>query len=170
MTLAVPPPVSPMLAKLARDLPVGDDWLYEPKWDGFRCLAFRKGGTIALQSKSGQPLDRYFPEMVEAFGALPLKTFVLDGRAPRLAPDAPATARPGETMRVAVRTDEDVILLSVRLGDGAPVPLRWDPVERRSVGVVRVPATLHGPQELFFEAVDSAKNRGFARRAVLVQR
>src|SRR3712207_5861449 len=67
-----------MLARVAAKLPARG-WLYEPKWDGFRCLAFRQGDTVALQSKSGQPLDRYFPEMVEAFRGLPLKTFVLDG-------------------------------------------------------------------------------------------
>jgi ATP-dependent DNA ligase len=77
--LPVRPPFPPMEARPASRLPGGEGWLYEPKWDGFRCLAFRKGGTIALQSKSGQPLDRYFPEMVEAFGALPVRTFVLDG-------------------------------------------------------------------------------------------
>ena len=79
IALPVQPPFPPMEAKPASRLPGGAGWLYEPKWDGFRCLAFRKGKTVALQSKSGQPLDRYFPEMVEAFGALPLKTFALDG-------------------------------------------------------------------------------------------
>jgi ATP-dependent DNA ligase len=77
--LPVRPPYPPMEAKPAARLPSGEGWLYEPKWDGFRCLAFRKGDTVALQSKSGQPLDRYFPEMVEALGALPVKTFALDG-------------------------------------------------------------------------------------------
>ena len=52
---------------------------YEPKWDGFRCLAFRKGDEVLLQSKAGQPLGRYFPEMVEALLKLPAKQFVLDG-------------------------------------------------------------------------------------------
>ncbi len=77
--LPVHPPFPPMEARQAARLPPAGDWLYEPKWDGFRCLAFRKGGTVALQSKSGQPLDRYFPEMVEAFASLPVKTFALDG-------------------------------------------------------------------------------------------
>ena len=77
--LPVRPPYPPMEAKQAAKLPTGEGWLYEPKWDGFRCLAFRKGNTLALQSKSGQPLDRYFPELVEAFQALPVKTFALDG-------------------------------------------------------------------------------------------
>lgn len=77
--LPVRPPFPPMEAKAAERLPAAGDWLYEPKWDGFRCLAFRKGTELALQSKAGQPLDRYFPELVEAFRALPVKTFVLDG-------------------------------------------------------------------------------------------
>ncbi len=77
--LPVQPPFPPMEARSVARLPAGGGWLYEPKWDGFRCLVFRKGTTVALQSKSGQPLDRYFPELVAAFLALPVKTFVLDG-------------------------------------------------------------------------------------------
>ena len=65
-------------------------------------------------------------------------------------------------------TDDDVILLSARLGDGAPVPLRWDDGSRRSVGLLLVPASMVGTQEIFFEAVDAAKNRGFARARVEV--
>ena len=60
-------------------LPAGEGWLYEPKWDGFRCVAFRDGETVALQSKAGQPLTRYFPEVVEAVRALPVTRVVLDG-------------------------------------------------------------------------------------------
>ncbi len=77
--LPVRPPYPPMEARSAERLPTGGGWLYEPKWDGFRCLAFRQGGTVALQSKSGQPLDRYFPELVQAFLGLPVRAFVLDG-------------------------------------------------------------------------------------------
>src|SRR5436309_8264969 len=79
IALPIRPPYPPMEARSASRLPTGEGWLYEPKWDGFRCLAFRKGKTVALQSKHGQPLDRYFPELAAAFRALPLKTFVLDG-------------------------------------------------------------------------------------------
>ena len=60
-------------------IPTGPEWQYEPKWDGFRCLAFRDGDQVVLQSKGARPLGRYFPEIVEALLALPLKTFVLDG-------------------------------------------------------------------------------------------
>ena len=77
--LPLRPPYPPMEAASEDELPKGEGWLYEPKWDGFRCLAFRKGKTVLLQSKAGQPLGRYFPELVAALGALPLRTFVLDG-------------------------------------------------------------------------------------------
>jgi len=75
----IAPPLEPMLAKLATELPTGDGWLFEPKWDGFRCLAFRAGDDVLLQSKAGQPLARYFPELVQALRALPSRRFVLDG-------------------------------------------------------------------------------------------
>jgi ATP-dependent DNA ligase len=61
------------------EVPVGPEWQYEPKWDGFRCLVFRNGDTVTLQSKSGKPLTRYFPDMVEAVRAIDTKHFVLDG-------------------------------------------------------------------------------------------
>ena len=77
--LPVRPPYPPMEARLVGSLPAGDSWLYEPKWDGFRCLAFRSGAEVLLQSKAGQPLGRYFPELVDALRALPHDRFVLDG-------------------------------------------------------------------------------------------
>lgn len=77
--LSLPIPYPPMEATRADQLPAGDDWQFEPKWDGFRCLAFRNGHDVVLQSKAGQPLTRYFPELVEAFQALPHRAFVLDG-------------------------------------------------------------------------------------------
>ena len=61
------------------EVPAGPEWQYEPKWDGFRCLVFRDGDTVTLQSKSGKPLTRYFPDVVEAVRALDAKRFVLDG-------------------------------------------------------------------------------------------
>jgi ATP-dependent DNA ligase len=67
-----------MLARLARELPAGG-YLYEPKWDGFRCLVFRDGDEIDMRSRHGRPLARYFPELVEAFAALPEERFAVDG-------------------------------------------------------------------------------------------
>jgi ATP-dependent DNA ligase len=61
------------------EIPTGEEWQYEPKWDGFRCLVFRNGDKVELQSKSGQSLTRYFPELVEAMRSVKAKTFVLDG-------------------------------------------------------------------------------------------
>jgi ATP-dependent DNA ligase len=68
-----------MEAKSVEKLPAGDVWQYEPKWDGFRCIAFRDGNKVELQSKSGQPLARYFPEVAEALLKLKAKQFVIDG-------------------------------------------------------------------------------------------
>jgi ATP-dependent DNA ligase len=68
-----------MEARSVDALPEGDQWQYEPKWDGFRCLVFRDGDQVELQSKSGQPLERYFPDLVETLRRLKAKRFVLDG-------------------------------------------------------------------------------------------
>src|SRR3954452_4624453 len=70
---------APMEALLAAELPEGDGWQYEPKWDGFRCLARRDDAEITLTSKSGKPLGRYFPEVVEMLGSLKERQFLLDG-------------------------------------------------------------------------------------------
>ena len=79
MTLPLKQPFAPMEALSVDTIPEGKEWQYEPKWDGFRCLLFRDGDRIELQSKSGQSLTRYFPELVEAAAALKAKRFVLDG-------------------------------------------------------------------------------------------
>src|SRR4051794_23007330 len=73
------PPLPPMEALSVDEIPTGGEWQYEPKWDGFRCVAFRDGDKIELQSKSGQPLARYFPDLVAALLSLKAKRFVLDG-------------------------------------------------------------------------------------------
>src|SRR5690242_2934947 len=72
-------PFSPMEATTVDEIPTGDQWQYEPKWDGFRCIAFRRDKKITLQSKSGKPLTRYFPEVVEDLAKLKATDFVLDG-------------------------------------------------------------------------------------------
>lgn len=79
MKLALNPPLAPMEARAVDDIPEGEGWQYEPKWDGFRCIAFRDGDSIELQSKAGQPLTRYFPEIVASLAALKAERFVLDG-------------------------------------------------------------------------------------------
>jgi ATP-dependent DNA ligase len=79
MHLPVNPPILPMLAKRIDQIPEGDTWLFEPKWDGFRALVFRDGGEIFIQSRDQKPLNRYFPELVETLlSQLPLRC-VLDG-------------------------------------------------------------------------------------------
>jgi len=79
MTLPLKPPYMPMEAQSVTDLPEGSQWQYEPKWDGFRCIVFRDGDDIELQSKSGQPLARYFPEVVAAVDSIKANRFILDG-------------------------------------------------------------------------------------------
>ena len=76
--LPIKPPFPPAEAKSVDHIPEGENWLYEPKWDGFRCLVFRKNDQVLLQSKAGQPLGRYFPELVSAMAMLPYEQFILD--------------------------------------------------------------------------------------------
>jgi ATP-dependent DNA ligase len=77
---ALPLTTAPMEAQLANALPDdGRDWQYEPKWDGFRCLAFKNGDSIDLRAKSGKPLGRYFPEVLAMLRDFDGGTFVLDG-------------------------------------------------------------------------------------------
>lgn len=79
MTLPVSKSYAAMEASPAATLPVGPEWQYEPKWDGFRCLAFRDGNAVDLESKAGKPLTRYFPELVSSLQTLKSTRFVLDG-------------------------------------------------------------------------------------------
>jgi ATP-dependent DNA ligase len=79
MPFVIKPPLPPMEARPVDEMPIGDNWQYEPKWDGFRCIAFRNGKKIYLQSKAGQPLARYFPDIVERLSILSAKQFVIDG-------------------------------------------------------------------------------------------
>jgi ATP-dependent DNA ligase len=79
MRLPIQPPLEPMLAKLARTIPEGDGWLFEPKWDGFRCIVFRDGDRLELMSRKLRPLGRYFPELLAPLrDALPDRS-VVDG-------------------------------------------------------------------------------------------
>jgi ATP-dependent DNA ligase len=74
LTLPLKPPIEPQLARSRPELPAGEQWSYEPKYDGFRCIAFVDGDGLMLQSRSGKPLGRYFPEL-----AFPSGRYVLDG-------------------------------------------------------------------------------------------
>jgi ATP-dependent DNA ligase len=79
MTLPIPTDYAAMEAELTAKIPTGEGWIYEPKWDGFRCLAFRDGREVELRSKAGKPLGRYFPDVLEMLGELKATRFVLDG-------------------------------------------------------------------------------------------
>jgi hypothetical protein len=89
------------------------------------------------------------------------KHFILDGKAPEIRPLLPASCQAGEVLRLAAATDKDVVFLSARVGGGPPIPLRWDSAERCCVGLVTLPYGSAGRQEVVFEAVDAARNRGF---------
>lgn len=77
--LPLAPPIKPQLARSAKELPTGDGWRYEPKWDGFRTLVFRNGDDVHLQSRGGKPMNRYFPDVVEQVLAMPADQVVIDG-------------------------------------------------------------------------------------------
>jgi ATP-dependent DNA ligase len=79
VSLALHPPFVPMEALSVDEIPKGDGWQYEPKWDGFRCLVFREGGKVELQSKAGNSLTRYFPELVDAIREVKARYFAVDG-------------------------------------------------------------------------------------------
>ena len=138
MALPVPPPVSPMLAKPASALPEGDGWLYEPKWDGFRCIVFRDGESLELGSRNERPFTRYFPELVAPMLAQLPERCVVDGELAVPAPNGtgldfdalqqrihPAASRvnrlAGETPAVFVAFDllalGDRSLMDVALGE-----------------------------------------------------
>src|SRR5580698_1935574 len=78
MDLPVMPPVSPMLAKPVDAIPAGD-YIYEPKWDGFRSVVFRDGDEVEIGSRNERPMTRYFPELVSAFSELLPPRCVIDG-------------------------------------------------------------------------------------------
>ncbi len=140
---ALPLDTAPMEAKLVAALPAEAGWQFEPKWDGFRCLAFKAGGAVELRAKSGKPLGRYFPEMVAALAAAPGDDLVLDGelvipRGASLSFGAlqdrvhPAESR---VRRLAAETPALLVLFDcLATGDGplltAPLTLRRAALER----------------------------------------
>jgi Ca-activated chloride channel family protein len=144
---------------------------------GLRLDLVRRPGTDTWEGRflvpEGFPDGRYAVRilLLDSGGGRVTETkhFILDGKAPDIRPELPASARPGELIPIRARADGDVVFLSARLGDGAPVPLRWDDAAKCSLGLLRVPEGPPGSRELFFEAVDGAKNRGFARATLAVR-
>lgn len=141
MRLPVPPPLLPMLAKAAPDLPEGEPgrWWFEPKWDGFRCLVFRDGDDIVLGSRNDKPLTRYFPELLDPLRASLPERCVVDGEIVVAGPDGldfdalqqrihPADSR---VQLLAVETPASFVAFDLLALDDRPlldVPLR----ERRT--------------------------------------
>ncbi len=127
-----------MEAQSVSEVPLGEAWQYEPKWDGFRCIAFKDGNTVELQAKSGKSLTRYFPEMVEAIGALKARQCVLDGEIVVLAGKAfsfdallqrihPARSR---IKKLAIETPSLFIVFDL-LADGVGKDLTAEPLGAR---------------------------------------
>jgi ATP-dependent DNA ligase len=141
MALPLRMPVAPMEALSVDTIPVGKNWQYEPKWDGFRALAFRDGSRVELQSKSGRLMTRYFPELTAALRAIDPDEFVLDGEivvpvGRAFSFDAllqrihPAASR---VHKLATQTPALFILFDI-LVDADGVPLTREPLsERRRV-------------------------------------
>ena len=143
-SLAVPVGIEPMEAKLVAELPEEPGWQFEPKWDGFRCLAFRAGDQIDLRAKSGKPLGRYFPEVVAMLMDLKPSRFVIDGElaipvGDTLSFDAlqmrihPAESR---IKKLAVETPAILILFDMLL-DTARNSLIEDPLVKRRAALER---------------------------------
>lgn len=139
----VQPPIRPMLGRLTRELPLGD-FVYEPKWDGFRCLALRSGAELDLRSRHDRPLARYFPELVIALAALAPTRFVLDGEiliprgdgydfAALMARLHPAASR---VRALSERTPATFVLFDVLELDG--VDLRTRPFAARRAALERI--------------------------------
>src|SRR5262249_35739367 len=134
------PPLLPMEARSVQQIPTGPEWQYEPKWDGFRCIAFRDGETVELQSKSGQPLTRYFPELAAAMLAVRAPHFILDAeivifRGDRLDFDEllqrihPAASR---VNKLAKETPARFVLFDLIAGDGGKSLLDKPLAKRRT--------------------------------------
>ncbi len=133
-----PEPIDPMLARVALELPEGDGFLFEPKWDGFRAIVFRTGNGVLIQSRDRKPLNRYFPELEAALGAALPKGSVLDGeivvvRGGALDFDAlqqrvhPAASR---IARLAAETPASFVAFDL-LGAGGKSTMALPQVERR---------------------------------------
>jgi ATP-dependent DNA ligase len=148
------PPIEPMLAKLAADLPDGASFIYEPKWDGFRAIVYRGGGDVYIQSRDLRPLDRYFPELHDALIAALPDGCVLDGEIVIATPSGldfdalqlrlhPAASR---VAKLAAATPSSFVAFDALAADGDD--LREAPQRERRARLERVLAGVQPPVHL----------------------
>jgi len=149
----IEPPIEPMLAKLATELPAGDGWLFEPKWDGFRAIVFRAGERIYIQSRDSKPLDRYFPELDERLLASLPERCVVDGEIVIATPQGldfdllqmrlhPAASR---VKRLAAETPAELVAFDLLAIDGRDLRDRPQTERRRELerALARVGGGVH---------------------------
>jgi ATP-dependent DNA ligase len=154
-TLPLAPGYAPMEAKLAAALPHGEGWQYEPKWDGFRFLAFRNGDAVALMSKSGKPLGRFFPEVIDRLLQIEADRFIFDGElliaiGDTIAFDAlQARLHPAESRirKLAAETPAECMLFDM-LVDTDGTLLAGEPMSRRRAALEAFHRRHGGPELL----------------------
>ena len=140
MRLPLSPPTPPMLAKLEREIPRGDGWRYEPKWDGFRSIVYRDGDELFIESRDGRPLARYFPELVPVLSAALPDRCVVDGE-----------------IVVAVESGLDFDLLQMRLHPAASRVQKL--AGETPSSFVAFDLLAEGEQDLTKEPLDSRRGR-----------
>ena len=161
MDLPVTPPLAPMLARRVPSLPSGD-YLYEPKWDGFRCLVYRAGDDVELRSRHDRPLARYFPELVEALRALEDERVVLDGEIVVSGPDGfdfdalLARVHPAASRVERLSRETPARFLAFDLLARGGEDLRQQPFEARRRMLEEVLASANGRVELTPATTDEA--------------
>jgi len=151
MSLPLKPPIKPQLAKSAKELPEGEDWRYEPKFDGFRTIVFRDGDDVQLQSRNGRPMNRYFPDVVEQVLELPGERLVLDGEMIVVVDDVQEfdllsqRIHPAASRVQRLREETPAALVAFDLlaeGDEVLCPLPYEERRERLAAVVSEPVQL----------------------------
>ncbi len=158
----------PMEAKAVAELP-GDEekWQYEPKWDGFRCLAFREGDAVELRAKSGKPLGRYFPELVSMLQGLPARRFVVDGEIVIDIGGTPSfdalqmRLHPAESRirKLASETPAKLVLFDMLVDPAGEIIIERPLIERRAAVEAFVKASGHADLSLSPSTRDPAEAR-----------
>lgn len=169
MAFPLDPSTPPMEARSVAAIPSGRDWLYEPKYDGFRCLAYRDGKHVELRSKSGQPLGRYFPEVVAAVASVRARRFILDGEL--VVPDGrglsfgslqlrlhPAASR---VAKLSIATPARYLVFDL-LADGDDILTEAPLAERREA--LAAFAAVHFPKGGLFGLSQATRDRARAER------